>query len=92
MTTEISINGGVILDGHEYLDEEIATLTNEDVSDWGYAGDQTPEESNIVVNGKIFEGDNALPEALAYIRELKEAELAAYLQRLTPHAYKNPLN
>lgn len=65
----IEILGAVIVSRKEYLHEDIALLVGKSIKGWKIAGDQSDEESSIVVGSRIFEGANMLPDALAYIEQ-----------------------
>ncbi len=71
MNDRIKIYGGVIVHGVVYEDDDIAKLVDIPFrhTDWDVAGDLDilDDGVNIVINGKIFDGPNFLPNALAYL-------------------------
>ncbi len=64
----LNISGGVVVNNVEYLDEEIALLVGYKIDGWKFAGSLFEDECDIVVNDMIFKGENALKNALSYIK------------------------
>jgi hypothetical protein len=75
----MQVLGAVVVRGKEYVDNEMLVLKGSNVGSygakWRYAGDQTDDESCIVVmnstGDKVFYGQLGLPLFVKWLNEIK---------------------